>query len=89
MAFAATALSGDLARAWSIGPVKVELQACSAANADTSGTVTANSLERVDVCLVVNCVTLDDAPSISGKEVTLSFADPGGDVDGHVILIGR
>lgn len=89
MALTSAALSGDLARAWSWGPVKVEIRSIAAANTDTSGTVTAERLERVDAAIVVNAVTLDAAPTISGKTVTLSFADPGGDVDGHIILIGR
>lgn len=99
MAFSASALSGSLARAWSIGPVKIEIQSFVAATSDTSGTVTAKCLSSVDQVLVMSDGTLCQtaAPSISGLTATLAFADPASAcagysakaVNGMVILIGR
>jgi hypothetical protein len=88
MAFAAAALTGDLSRAWSIGPVKMEIQSYTVASGDTSGTVTAQRLSRVDHVIVTNL--LDVTFTISGTTATLAFADPSTPGSaGSVILIGR
>lgn len=86
MAFAAAAVAA-LPRAWSIGPVKVEVQTFTAANADTSGTITAKQLSSVDFAIVTGL--LDVSQTISGKTVTLSFDDPAADAEGQIILIGK
>lgn len=86
MAFAATKVDA-LDRAWSIGPVKVEVQTFTAADGDTSGTVTANHLSRVDLAIVTGL--LDVAQTISGAEVSLTFDDPAADAEGQILLIGR
>lgn len=88
MAFASSAMSA-LPIKFSIGPVKVEIQAISAASGDTSGTVTAQRLSRVDVAIVCAGLQQSAAPSISGNAVTLAFADPLATVHGHIILLGR
>ena len=85
MAFVASAVSA-LPNSWSIGPVKVEVQTFTAANADTSGTITANRLSEVKLAVVTGL--LDVSQTISGKTVTLSFDDPGADAEGQIILIG-
>lgn len=86
MAFAATKVNA-LDKAWSIGPVKVEVQTFTAASGDTSGTITANHLNQVDLAIVTGL--LDVAQTISGDTVTLSFDDPGADAEGQILLIGK
>lgn len=86
MAFSASSVSA-LPRAWSIGPVKIEVQTFTAANTDTSGTITANYLHDVDFAIVTGL--LDVSQTISGKTVTLAFDDPGADAEGQIILIGK
>jgi hypothetical protein len=88
MAFAASALTGVLSKKWSIGPVKIEIQSCTCASGDTSGTVAAKTLSSVFACLVISGLKLTSVPSISGTTATLAFADPVATVAGHVILIG-
>ena len=88
MAFA-SAQSPTEPRAWSVGPVKMELHTYTAASGDTGGTVTAQSMERVDHALV-DGVIHTAIPSISGKTVTLAFQDPGASgAAGTIILIGK
>ncbi len=99
MAFVAAAEAGDLNRSFSVGPVKFEIQTFSAISTDTSGTVTALALSRVDACVLMSAGTLCQtaAPSISGTTVTLAMADPSSaitgyvakDINGLVLLIGR
>lgn len=100
MAFAAAEITTNgLNRAFAWGPLKVEIQSFSAVSTDTSGTVTANHLSRVDSVLLMGEGTLcqTSAPSISGTTVTLAMADPASgatgyvakNVNGMVILIGR
>lgn len=99
MAFVASAESGDLARSFSVGPVKFEIQTFAAVSTDTSGTVTAARLSRVDECVLLGSGPLcqTSAPSISGTTVTLAMADPASgatgyvakNINGLVLLIGR
>lgn len=86
MAFTAAAETGLLARAWSVGPVKFEIQTFSALSTDTSGSVTAKSLSRVDEAVLLSAGTLCNtaAPSISGLTVTLALADPAAACTGYV-----
>lgn len=96
MAFSAT-LSTKEPRSFSIGPLKMEIHTFTMLSDDTSGTVTAKSLERVDHAIVVGGVNMSAAPSISGKTVTLTFEDIDDatptheqkNVAGQVILLGR
>lgn len=97
MAFSAT-LSTKEPRSFSIGPLKMEIQTFTMVSGDTSGTVTAERLSRVDECIVIGAVNMSAAPSISGKTVTLTFQDIDAEapdheqdvpVAGHVILLGR
>lgn len=99
MAFSAANISGILARAWSIGPVKMELQTFSALTTDTSGTVTSGYLHQIDAAYLLSNGTLclTSAPTISGNSVTLAMADPASactgyvaqNVNGLVLLVGR
>lgn len=88
MAFSASALSAPLNRKWSIGPYKIELQSCSAASGDTSGTVTAKNLSIIYLCIPLSAVQLSAAPTLSGTTATLAFNDPLATVAGYVLLIG-
>lgn len=98
MAFSASNLSGVLARAFSWGPFKIELQSFSAVSTDTSGTVNSAYLHSIGACVLMGSGTLcqTSAPSISGTAATLAFADPASacagysakNVNGYVILIG-
>lgn len=74
MAFAATALSAE-PRAFSIGPVKVQLFNCSVASGDVAGTITADRLTTAIHCQISG-LNLTAAPTFSGNVVTLAFADP-------------
>lgn len=99
MAFSAAAETGDLARSFSVGPVKFEIQTFSCVSTDTSGTITANALSRIDEAVLLSSGPLcqTSAPSISGTTVTLAMADPASgatgyvakNVHGLVLLIGR
>jgi len=86
MAFVAAKVDA-LDLAWSIGPVKVEVQTFTAANTDTAGTITANHLSRVDLAIVTGLS--DVSQTISGNVVTLAYDDPGADAEGQILLIGR
>lgn len=87
MAFVAT-LSTKEPRAWSIGPLKMEIQTFTAVSGDTSGTITAKSLTNVDH-VILNSLNLISAPTISGATVTLAFADPAANRAGTIILLGK
>lgn len=86
MAFSSAALSAE-PRAWSLGPWRVELQSISAQNTDTSGDVTAETLDQV-IAAIPGGLNVEDV-SISGKVVSLTFLDPGEDAAGYILLIGR
>lgn len=87
MAFAATNSTKE-PRSFSIGPVKVQILTYSAASGDTSGTITADKLSRVDHVIVDGGLTNTAAPSVSGNVATLAFADPAADIFGTIICIG-
>jgi hypothetical protein len=96
MAFVASAPTTE-SRAWSWGPLKMEFQTFTCSTADTSGTVTAKRLSRVDDCIVIGGPVLNGAPVITGTSVALTFADPASactgyvatSTAGYVILMGR
>lgn len=89
MAFAAVAISTNgLNRSQSLGPNKMQILNWTAASGDTSGTITADSLSRVDQVILSGAITLTAAPTYSGNVVTLAFTDPAADRWGQVICIG-
>lgn len=98
MAFSTSLPNGEV-RKWSLGPVAMEVQQFSCVSTDTSGTVTAARLSRVDDVLVMGLgsCALTSAPSISGATVTLTFADPASactgyvakNLNGYILLFGR
>lgn len=87
MALSSSSLSAE-PRSFSIGPVKVQLITITAANGDTSGTVTADRLSSVIMAVVTGLVQTAQ-PTYSGNVITLAFADPLATVHGQVIAIGR
>lgn len=89
MAFAATASTKE-PRAFSIGPLKVQVMTYSAASADVSGTVTATGLKEIMHVIVDGaCGIATTAPTFSGNVATLAFADPAATVYGTILCIGR
>lgn len=88
MAFAATVLSTE-PRAFSIGPVKVQVLTYSAASADTSGTATATSLTSISHVLLDGGLILSAAPTFSSNVVTLAFNDPAATVYGTMLVYGK
>lgn len=88
MAFAATAATGDLGRAYSNGAKKVQYMTWAAASGDTSGTITATALSRIDLVIMSGGLTLTSAATYSGNVATLAFADPVATIAGTVMCIG-
>ena len=87
MAFSASNLSSE-SRAWSIGPVKVQLMTFSAGAADTSGTITADGLSSINTVILSSLVQTAQ-PSISGNVATIAFVAPGASVVGQIIVVGK
>lgn len=86
------ALSGSSpsneSRSYSIGPQKIQQLNISAANGDTSGTLTFDRLSSIDF-VIVSGLIMSAAPTFSGNVATLAFADPLATVYGQVIAFGR
>jgi hypothetical protein len=87
MALTATNLSAE-PRAWSVGPLKVQLITFSVANGDTSGTITCDKLSSV-VFAHVSGITQTAAPTFSTNVITLAFVDPTATRHGQCIAFGR
>jgi hypothetical protein len=87
MALTATTVSAE-PRAWSIGPLKMQIITFTVANGDTTGTVTADRLSSVAFAHVSG---LDQtaAPTFSGNVITLAFADPTATRHGQIIVMGK
>lgn len=89
MAFAASALTTNgLNRAFSIGPVKVQIMTWAVASADVSGTITATALSRLDQVVLSGGLSLTSAPTYATNVATLAFVDPAATLAGSVICIG-
>lgn len=87
MAFSASEATSPANVAWSVGPVKVQILNCSAANGDTSGTATATNLSTIYFAALTG-LTQTAAPTFSGNVVTVEFADPAATRYGQLIVIG-
>ena len=87
MPFVASNLSGDAGRAWAIGPKKIQLMSWAAASGDTTGTLTADSLVRIDQVILVG-LTQGSQPVITGNSATVAFTNPAATVVGQIIVIG-
>lgn len=75
-------------RAFSIGPLKMQIKTLSAAALDVSGTVTFDALSSIDA-VVVTSLELTAAATFSGNVATLAFTDPAATVHGMIIAYGR
>lgn len=74
-------------RAWSIGPVRMQVMTFSVASGDTTGTVTATNLSNIEG-VIVSGVVQTAAPTFSGNVVTLAFVDPAATRYGQIIILG-
>lgn len=72
-------------RSWSLGPVKVQVMTWTAQPADTSGTVTADRLKRIDHIWVDGFFNHTAAPTFSGNQATLAMTLPAGAAASAVI----
>jgi len=88
MAFAASNLTAE-PRAFSIGPFKIQIMTWSVASADVSGTLTADSLSRVDAVYLSGGLTLTAAPTFATNVATIAFVDPAATRYGTALLIGK
>lgn len=75
-------------RAFSIGPLKMQIKTLSAASADVSGTVTFDALSEISA-VVVSSLRLTAAATFSGNVATLAFIDPAATVHGVIIAYGK
>ncbi len=86
MALSASNLTAE-PRAFSIGPLKMQIKTFTAASADTSGTVTFDGLSSVRM-VIFNSLVQSAAPTFSGNVATLTFVDPAATVHGQIIGFG-
>lgn len=88
MAFAAVDSTSE-PRSFSLGPLKCQILTWSAISGDTSGTVTADRLTTAKHIIIDGMGKgLSAAPTFSGNQVTLAFADPVASVFGTCIVFG-
>lgn len=88
MAFAASNLSAE-PRSFSGGPVKYQLMTWSVGSGDTSGTLTADSLSRIDMVYLSGGLTLTALPTYSGNVATIAFVNPAATRYGTALVVGR
>lgn len=86
MALVASELSLE-PRAWSIGPVRMQVLTFSVASGDTTGTATATNLTNIEGVIVTGVVQTA-APTFSGNVITLAFVDPAATRYGQIIVLG-
>lgn len=70
-----------------IGDKFMEIQEMPVVSGNTSATVTASALSRIDYCIVIG-VQQSSYPTYSGNTATLAFIDPVATVKCQLILIG-
>jgi hypothetical protein len=87
MAFASAVIPG-MEQSFSVGPVKMQVLEITAASGDTSGTVVADKLQRIDHVVVSGGLHIS-AKTITGNSVALTFADPLANIVGSIIFYGR
>lgn len=88
MAFAATDSTAE-GRSYSLGPVKMQILTYTAANGDTTGTLTCDRLSRLMHVFIDGQLKFTAAPTYATNVATLAFADPGsGGAFGTIIAIG-
>lgn len=75
-------------RAFSIGPLKMQLLNFAVASGDTSGTFVADKLSTILFTVPVG-LTLTSQPVDTGNSIALAFADPLATVVGKILVLGR
>ena len=88
MAFAAVDSTSE-PRAFSIGPVKMQILTFSVASGDTSGTITADALTSASSVFLSGGLTLTAAPTFSGNVVTIAFVNPAATRYGSILVMGK
>lgn len=88
MAVASSSPAGAMNRAFSLGPVKMQVLNCTAASADVGGTITFDRLSTIDY-VVVTTLKQTAAPTTSGNVATLAFVDPAATVHFQAVAYGR
>lgn len=88
MAFVASNSTAE-PRAFSLGPLKLQIMTYAVASADVSGTVTADRLSQIFHVFVDGAIQLTSAASVSGNVATLAFADPAATRVGTILILGR
>ncbi len=84
-----TNLMGSAGKA-AVGPFMIEIQDVSLVSGNTTMTVTASALSRIDYCVWAGGgLGLTAAITYSGNTATLAFTDPVATIKGSVILFGR
>lgn len=86
MAFSASNVSAE-PRAFSIGPMKMQIMTFSVASGDTSGTVTADALSTIKH-IIIDGVVQTAAATFSGNVATLAFVNPAATRYGDIIVLG-
>lgn len=83
-----TTLPADQSRAYSVGPLKIQLMNFSVASGDTSAVITPPDLHSIAYYMIHGVG--ETAPGvISGNTLTLAFADPLATRYGQVMIYGR
>ena len=72
----------------SIGDVNMEIQDMPLISGNTTATITASALSRIDVVLVIGA-SLTSVPVITNNTATIAFVDPAATVKASIILLGR
>lgn len=85
MSFVATDSTKE-PRSWSVGPVKFQLMTWNAEVTDTSGTITADRLKRLDHILIDGFMTHTAAPTFSGNVATLAMTVAGTPTKASVVI---
>lgn len=89
MALASTNSASD-PRSFSIGPFKIQIKTYTAADNDTSGTVTFDGLTTISHVSVDGGMIFTAAPTYATNVATLAFADPGaGGLFGTIVGYGK
>ena len=89
MAFASTLLSAE-PRAFSVGPLKIEIHTYSVASGDTTGTVTATNLSSISAIMIDGVAGVATAaPTFSANVATLAFVNPAATRYGTITIYGK
>lgn len=88
MAFAATDSTKE-PRAFSQGPLNMQIMTWSAISGDTSGTITADRMHTVSHIIIDGGLVMNAAPTYATNVVTLAFNDPVASVFGTCLVFGK